>query len=98
MWDQIDGVLLAWLDALAEIAAGAMHAVARFPDTRIECELRRVDADTVAVRYEDVDTTLPMGASQQALLSAAQRLLAAAPDHTTTAALVHLHRHRSEER
>ncbi|MCO4761762.1 MAG: hypothetical protein KC502_09675 [Myxococcales bacterium] len=74
LWDQLDGLLLAWLTALDEIADGASEAIVHFPDTRIEALLTA--GDEVTVQYEDIDTTLPLDATRAAILSAARRLVA----------------------
>ena len=90
LWDQLDGLLLAWLDALDALAEGATTAVVHFPDTRIECELTALSDDQVAVRYEDIDAILPRVAAQVALQDAAKRLVAATGTETATSALASL--------
>lgn len=75
VWDHVDGMLVAWLVALDELSAGAAEATAVFPDTRVECELRRVDDNRVAIEYEDVAATVDRAALQHALRAAAGRLL-----------------------
>ena len=87
VWDQLDGLLLAWLTGLGALAAGADEAVVEFPDTRIECELVRLPDDRVHVRYEDIDATLPLEGAQSALRAAASRLIHAASGHVQTDAL-----------
>ncbi len=90
LWDQLDGLLLAWLEALDALAAGATTAVVHFPDTRIECELTALPDDRVAVRYEDIDTTLPRISTQVALRDAAERLIEAIGSGAATPALASL--------
>ncbi|MCB9739596.1 MAG: hypothetical protein H6747_10035 [Deltaproteobacteria bacterium] len=75
-WDQLDGLLLAWLEALDRLDAGDRAAVVRFPDTRIEAELERSDA-LIRVSYEDIDTSIDAAALRTALDTAAQRLVTA---------------------
>lgn len=86
-WDQLDGLLLAWLEALDRLDAGDAATVVRFPDTRIEAELERSNAQ-IRVSYEDVDTSVDAAALRTALETAAQRLVAALG--TMTAALTAL--------
>lgn len=98
IWDHVDGLLLAWTRALDEIRAGASEAVAVFPDTRVECELRRIGDNAVSIEYEDVAATVAMAPLQEALNAAAMRICAVAARHgVSTAALAQLHA-RSEAR
>ena len=75
-WDQIDGLLLAWLMTIAGLDVNG-EALIEFPDTKIEAEVWRQD-DDLRVVFEDIDATLPWIATVDSLKDAAQRLLLAA--------------------
>lgn len=72
-WDQLDLLLVAWLEGL-EALAHAPAVVVRFPDTRIEAALNRETAE-VRIEYEDVDVALPMELTVSSLKAASKRLL-----------------------
>jgi len=84
IWDRLDAMLLAWLSALDEIQTGTGAAIARFPDTRIECELVAVQPGRARVVYEDVDATVDVAELQVVIEEAAARLLAAAGESGQT--------------
>lgn len=75
LWDRLDGMLLAWLEALATLEAGADEALAVFPDTRVECELRRLSEHRVAIHYEDIDAQVTLTDLAALLEAACARLL-----------------------
>ena len=84
VWDHVDGMLLAWIEAIDAIAAGKPDAIAVFPDTKVECEMMAVGDKNVQIEYEDVAATVDVQALQDGLLAATERLLAIATAHDTT--------------
>jgi hypothetical protein len=84
VWDHVDAMLLAWLQALDEIAGGHPTALAVFPDTRVECELSRAGDKGVQIEYEDVDAVVDLQPLRDAIGDAAARLLELAATHSAS--------------
>ncbi len=80
LWDQVDGLLLAWLHGLQALDAGTPAVTVEFPDTRIEAQLTLITADStrrVQIRYEDIDAEVAFDALHEALRLASARLVRA---------------------
>ena len=75
-WDQLDGLLYAWLSVIAALNDGD-SGVITFPDTKIEADAWR-EGEVVNVQFEDVDVALPWAKTLSSLKDAASRLLRAA--------------------
>ena len=56
-WDQLDGLLYAWLSVIATLTDGD-SGVITFPDTKIEADAWR-EGEVLNVQFEDVDVALP---------------------------------------
>ena len=75
VWDRVDGMLVAWLEALDAIAGGAPEAIAELPDTRVEILVLPRGDKQVRIEYEDIDATVDVASLKSALEAAAGRLL-----------------------
>ncbi len=76
-WDHLDALLLAWLVSLDALAEDD-DVVVVFPDTRIECALRRQADGSCRASYEDIDGQFDRESLSAAIDDAAARLHEAA--------------------